>query len=148
MKENKSYYLFSSKKECCDTWFSYDPFCATAASTKEKFYPDLSTGECGIKQEKDFESYEIERFDTLEECCGARFANTFDRCCNSPGLGGCELTGVVMYIPDWYTSECYARSESALQEHEKVVAYSSASDCCGTLFGWRKTQCCKAAGGC
>jgi hypothetical protein len=147
MKESPDYYLFSSKKECCDEWFSYDPFCATSASTEEKFYPDLSTGVCGVKQEKEFESHETARYDTLEQCCSL-FPYSYDDCCNTPGLGGCEIVGVVMYIPDWSNSVCYARSESSLADHEVITAFSSASDCCGSLFGWRKSQCCKAAGGC
>lgn len=147
MKENESYYMFSTKKECCDTWFSYDPYCFSSSSTEEKFYPDFSSGVCGKKQEKEFESYEVERYNTLEECCST-FAYSYSQCCDTPGLGGCALTGVVVYVPDWFQSECYAKSETALLDHEDVVSYSTASECCGTLFGWRKSQCCRAAGGC
>ena len=132
------------------TFFNYDswdPFCATAASTEEKYYPDWSSGGCGAKQEKEFESYEIERYDTLEQCCSL-FPYSFDECCNTSGLGGCELVGVVMYIPNWSSSNCYARSESSLFDHDKITAFSSASDCCASLFGWRKSQCCKESGGC
>jgi hypothetical protein len=149
MKESASYYMFSSQKECCDQWFSYDPFCVASTSSKKKYYPDLSTGQCGRKQLKEFDSYERERFDTLEECCSAKFSSYgYDQCCASPGLGGCLTTGVVAYLPDWFKSVCFQKSESALAESEKVYAYTSASDCCGQLFGWKKAACCKAAGGC
>lgn len=149
MKEASKYYMFSSQKECCDQWFSYDPFCVASTSTKKKFYPDLSTGQCGRKQLKDFETYERERYDTLEECCTDKFSGySYDQCCASPGMGGCTPTGVIAYLPDWYKSVCFAKSESALAEHEKVTAYTSASKCCGELFGWKKPACCKAAGGC
>jgi hypothetical protein len=35
MKNNPEYYMFSSKAECCDSWYSYDPFCKTSSSTKQ-----------------------------------------------------------------------------------------------------------------
>ena len=149
MKESPTYYLFSSQKECCDQWFSYDPFCVASTSTKKKFYPVLSSGGCARKQLKDFEPYERERYDTLEECCSDKFTGYgYDQCCSSPGMGGCTPTGVVAYIPDWYKSVCFQKSQAALSEHEKVVAYTSASDCCSELFGWKKPACCNAAGGC
>lgn len=149
MNDSPDVYLFSSKKDCCDEWFSYNPFCATAASTAKKFYPDLSTGLCAKKQEKDFESYEVDRYDTLEECCSAKFSSyNYDACCSAPGLGGCAPTGVVVYLPDWTDSNCYAKSQTALATHEEVNAFSSASDCCSSRFGWRLAACCKAAGGC
>jgi hypothetical protein len=149
MNDSPNIYLFSSKKDCCDQWFSYDPFCASAASTKKKFYPDLSTGLCARKQEKEFASYERDRYDTLEECCSDKFSSYgYEACCSAPGLGGCIPTGVVRYLPNWTDSECYAKSETALAYHEVDDSFESASACCSSVFGWKLDSCCKAAGGC
>jgi hypothetical protein len=149
MKKSPTYYLFTSQKECCAQWFSYDPFCVASTSTKKKYYPDLSAGHCGRKQLKDFDSSERERYDTLEECCSDKFSGYgYDQCCSSPGMGGCTPTGTIAYLPDWYKSVCFQKSETALADHEKVVSYTTASDCCTELFGWKKPACCSAAGGC
>ena len=149
MKDNESYYLFSSKQECCDEWFAFDPYCATSTSTKEKFYPDQSTGLCAKKKEKEFESWERDRYDSLEECCSAKFSTyNYAECCSAPGLGGCSTTGVVKYLPDWNTGSCNARSETSLPPWEAIFAGDSASECCSTNFGFKLSQCCRDSGGC
>ena len=149
MKENEDSYLFSSKSECCDHWFFFDPYCATSSSTKEKFYPDQSSGLCNKKAEKEFESWERDRFETLEECCSDKFSTyNYDACCSAAGLGGCTPTGVVKYVPDWNTSSCLAKSETSLTAWENTVESDSASECCSEYFGFAEKQCCKDSGGC
>ena len=46
-------------------------------------------------------SHEIQRWtlivrNRLEQCCSL-FPYSFDECCNTPGLGGCDVVGDVMY---------------------------------------------------
>lgn len=137
MKENDSYYLFSSKQDCCEQWFAYDQFCMTSTSTKKKFYPDQATGLCGMKKEKEFESWERDRYDSLEECCSTKFSTyNYENCCNSPGLGGCSTTGTVKFVPDWSTSSCKARSESVLAPWEEIFAEDSATAFCQVNFSY------------
>jgi hypothetical protein len=104
---------------------------------------------CGKKAENEFEYFEVDRYDTLEECCSAKFSSYgYDACCSAPDLGGCQAIGDVVYLPDWIDFTCFAKSESALQEYEKDEAYVSAKVCCNEKFGWNQAACCKNAGGC
>jgi hypothetical protein len=104
---------------------------------------------CGKKAENEFESFEVDRYDTLEECCSAKFPSYgYDTCCSDSDLGGCQATGDVVYLPDWIKITCFAKSESVLQEYEKDEAYVSAKVCCNEKFGWNQAACCKNAGGC
>jgi hypothetical protein len=149
MKENENYYLYSSKQECCDNWFAYDNLCMSSSSTKDKFYANQSTGLCAKKPEKEFESWERDRYDTLEECCSAKFSTyNFHQCCSQSGVGECSTSGSVMYLPDWDTKSCVARSESTLAPWEAIYGAESASQCCSINFGYSKKECCKASGGC
>jgi hypothetical protein len=146
MKQNDSYYLFLSKQECCDQWFSYNPFCMTSSSSKEKFFPDYSTGMCSVKKEKEFETWELERYDSLEECCASKFSVNFESCCSAFGLDGCSTTETMMYLPDWNDGNCIARSKSSLATWEEIYSSTSASVCCTDNFGYRKKECCKESG--
>jgi hypothetical protein len=147
MKQAPESYLFSSKAECCDAWFSYDEFCKTSSSNAMKFFPNFSVGMCDRKQEKEFESWERERYDSLEECCSAKFAYSYDTCCSAPGLEGCATTGVVLFIPNWSSQSCVGKDEASLQPWEEIYA-TTASKCCSTNFGWKRAECCKESGGC
>ena len=149
MKENDNYYLFSSKQECCDNWFSYDSLCMSSSSTKDKFYADQSTGLCAKKPEKEFEAWERDRYDTLEECCSAKFSSyNYAQCCTQSGVGECSISGTVIYLPDWDNMSCVARSESTLAPWEVIYGADSASQCCSKNFAYSKKECCKASGGC
>lgn len=148
MSSSPQEYLFDSLQECCDVWFAYEPRCASASSNALKFFPDYDSNVCGRKKEKQFESYESDRYDTLEECCSNRFPLNRDECCSVSGLGGCPVVGTAAYLPNWSKSTCFAKSESALTYSEAIYAKTSAEKCCSDTFGWNKVKCCEDAGGC
>ena len=157
MQAHPAAYLFSDQEECCNQWYWYDPNCAdtnsskssvdhvgSASSTPMKFYPDHSSGLCGQKSE--FEAWERDTYDTIEECCSDKLLYNYANCCAAGG--GCQSTGTYVYVPDWSTSTCTQKSESLLVSYEKPSAHYSATECCTELFGWNKRECCNAAGGC
>ena len=151
MAEDPDVYTFQSKKECCNRWFVYDPTCmgSTTTSTATKYYPDWENNTCGKKKENELDSYQMNtKYDSLEECCSSKFSYNFNSCCSTPGLGGCKVSGVVKYLPDWTLNKCYAKSDGAVTDSEAVFAESSLSKCCSDNFGWDKGGCCTRSGGC
>lgn len=150
MQSNPTDYLFSNQEECCNQWYWYDLSCSddtgssSVSSSQMKFYPDQSTGICGQKSE--FESWELDQYDSIEECCSDKLLYNYANCCAAGG--GCQSTGTIVYVPDWSTSTCTSKSESSLASYEEHNAHSSSSECCTLVFGWNYRECCNAAGGC
>ena len=150
MQSNPTNYLFSNQEECCNQWYWYDLSCSddtgssSVSSSQMKFYPDQSTGICGQKSE--FESWELDQYDSIEECCSDKLLYNYANCCAAGG--GCQSTGTIVYVPDWSTSTCTSKSESSLASYEEHNAHSSSSECCTLVFGWNYRECCNAAGGC
>ena len=60
-----------------------------------KYYADDK--QCGTKAMSVFRALE-DRFDSLDECCRAKFPLAISDCCEA-GDGGCALTGSFKYIP-------------------------------------------------
>ena len=158
MQANPTDYLFSNQEECCNQWYWYNPNCAdkdtgpsttldhtgSVVSSHMKFYPNHFTGLCG--QKSDFESWERDQYDSIEECCSDKLLYNYANCCAAGG--GCQSSGTIVYIPDWSTSTCTSRSESSLASWEKTNAHSSSSECCTKVFQWNFRECCNAGGGC
>ena len=142
---NADEYLFATQQECCDKWYSYADDCVasvggpSADASAEKFYPVYGSGPdggfCLKKTVGEFASYEQERYDSLAECCEAKYSHNMEKCCNAPDMGGCGSTNTV-YLPDYYSNVCLPRAESALANFEKEFARESLSACCGDFFFW------------
>jgi hypothetical protein len=143
MKEadNQGDYLFSTQKECCDVWYSFSDECVGSSGDPSgvKFFPKYTEGHCDQKDAKDFDSWEFKKFDTLEECCAEEFNYNKQKCCESPGMGGCGTSGEVAYMPDWTNNKCDKRSKETLGYHEEEFAKSSLSECCSAYFNWGST---------
>ena len=65
--------------------------------------------ECHKKSIVEFQSYETEVFDSLDECCHKKFPNSVMSCCDAKDEGGCDESGVLKWLPDWFNSHCYAK---------------------------------------
>ena len=130
--------------------FGWDASCveSSASSSTLKFYSDSS--QCRQKALSDFEAWEAdERFDTLDECCLANHPYQLSECCDSEGLGGCNLSGTIKYLPNWVSQSCYAKDAALMLEWESSVSHNSMSDCCETQFFYDTVTCCdESAGGC
>lgn len=137
---NSGGYLFKTQKECCDTWYSYADECTGSSGdpTTMKFYPVYLSNGCSSKPGNEFESWEQERYDTLEACCADKFNYQKGVCCDSPGMGGCTTSGKVVFVPDWENSKCTPRSEETLSDHDKIYAKSSRRSCCDAYFEWSR----------
>ncbi|KAL9183322.1 hypothetical protein ACHAXT_005109 [Thalassiosira profunda] len=111
----------------------------SADASAEKFYPLYGSGpEGGICLKKtvgEFASYEQERYDSLAECCEAKYSHNMQICCDAPDMGGCGSANTV-YLPDYYSNVCLPRAEGALANFEKDYARESLSACCGDFFYW------------
>ena len=60
-----------------------------------KYYADDK--HCGAKAKSTFRALE-ERFDSLDECCRAKFPLHISDCCEAGG-NGCALSGNIKFIP-------------------------------------------------
>lgn len=142
--ENKDGYLFTTRQECCNEWFSNDPNCNESNTNVEKYYPIIG-GEniCAKKKMSDFKDGEIFRYNSLEECCVKKFPHAKEECCESSGMGGCPLTGTVVWMPMWGSdlNKCEERSQEALAPHEIAHANGSEADCCEAHYDWPGSEC-------
>lgn len=137
--ETKQSYIFTSKAECCEKWFSYAPYCQGGLSNDpdvEKFYLEWTSGGCSKKLASEFQSYEQGRYDTLEECCDKSWDK--GQCCKSPGMGGCG-TGEIIFVPDWGTSKCVSRDKATLAEYELDWVKNTQLSCCNAYFNWSQS---------
>jgi hypothetical protein len=73
------------------------------------FYPNYQSMECNKKLLSEFESWENEVYDSLHGCCSDKFPNSITACCDAEGSGGCTLSGVVQWLPDWANGHCYEK---------------------------------------
>lgn len=71
------------------------------------FYPDLEKSECSQKLLSDFEIWENKAYSSLNDCCSDKFPNSITTCCD--GSGGCTLSGIVKWLPDWANDHCYEK---------------------------------------
>lgn len=135
---NKEYYLFETKAECCAAWFSSAADCVDQEDPNaEKYVPVYSENSCSKMKNKDLESYDKDRFDTLDECCSSKFSNSKKECCGDK----CTASGETVYLPNWSTSKCFALSKQLLSEYENTPSYSSNVECCNEQFGWVGSGC-------
>ena len=157
MDDNPGDYLFDSREECCAVWFAFGDCLDSSdtSSAEEMYYPDWVGLTCGKKSE--FEPWEDERYETLDECCSTKFWYSEQSCCSTPGLGGCLDTtpavaapevGDLRYLPDWSAEKCSSVSSSSLASWEVAYAQASAQSCCSTHFSWEVGRCCERSGGC
>ncbi|KAL7549286.1 hypothetical protein ACHAWF_012561 [Thalassiosira exigua] len=91
---------FDTLTDCCQEKFSYqlDECCASQGmggcpgiSDVEKplmYYATWTEGRL-CQSKRDFESWEVQ-FDSLEDCCTGKFSYSYDECCDSEGMGGCD----------------------------------------------------------
>lgn len=135
---NKEYYLFATKSECCDAWFSSATECDDPVDPNaETFVPVYSQNSCSKKKAKDLKSYEKDRYDTLDECCSNKFSYSKKECCGE----GCIASGEVVYLPDWSSSKCFAQSKQSLSDYEETPSYASKVACCNDQFSWIESGC-------
>jgi hypothetical protein len=88
----------------------HDKKCALALSVSAYgFYPNYQSMECNKKLLSEFESWENEVYDSLHGCCSDKFPNSITACCDAAGSGGCTLSGVVQWLPDWANGHCYEK---------------------------------------
>eukprot|EP00581_Thalassiosira_minuscula_P027889 CAMPEP_0183754302 /NCGR_PEP_ID=MMETSP0739-20130205/3462_1 /TAXON_ID=385413 /ORGANISM="Thalassiosira miniscula, Strain CCMP1093" /LENGTH=160 /DNA_ID=CAMNT_0025990913 /DNA_START=41 /DNA_END=523 /DNA_ORIENTATION=- len=129
-QEGGDYYSFKTLEECCQTWFIGDPHCVVMpSSSSDMFFPDHSRSQCGSKPFSDFQDGE-ELFTTLDECCDTKYPNDKANCCSVEGLGGCQTSGMLLYIPDWLNHKCESKDTAFVLESEEIFAYDSMSECC------------------
>ena len=95
------------------------------------FYPDFATSECNRKLLSEFESHEIEMFTSLYDCCNDKFPNSIMTCCDTPGSGGCTLSGIVKWLPDWANGHCYKKDTACIEKWEDHWAHETLEICCG-----------------
>lgn len=138
-------FMSSSKKECCDQWFSYNKKCEgqtnDGGSTKIVYVPDWSDMTCQAKQEKDLAAWEeTEAFDTLDDCCTKKLSYYYNQCC----AGECQSSNDLVYYPK--DGKCIGGSKKSLGPYEQLVSKDSAADCCENNYWWEKSKCCNASG--
>lgn len=135
---NKEYYLFATKSECCAAWFSSATDCDDPPDPNaEKYVPVYSEKSCSKKKVKDLETYDRDRFETLDECCSNKFSYSKKECCGD----GCTASGEIVYLPDWSTNKCLAQSKQTLSEYEETPSYTSKVACCKDQFNWEGSGC-------
>ena len=97
---------------------------------------------CSKKATKDFESFEQERYSTLEECCADKFNYFKKECCDAPDMGGCAATGETVWLPLWDEDNvCEERSKETLALHEETFAKESKDACCQAYYRWEGSGC-------
>lgn len=87
--------------------FKYNSRCGLA--DQYVFYPNQEKSECNQKLLSDFEIWEYDVYDSLHDCCRDKFPNSMASCCDTEGAGGCSLSGVVKWLPDWVNNHCYEK---------------------------------------
>ena len=86
--------------------------------------------ECETKLLSDLEFWVDEIYDTLHTCCRDRFPNSITSCCDAEGAGGCDLSGIIKWLPDWANGHCYEKDNNLVEEWEKRWAHGSLEGCC------------------
>ena len=77
--------------------FEYASNCNERHLMAVKFF--AVSDHCSIKALSEFRIWE-DRFDSLDECCRAKFAQSLSYCCEKTGShGSCILSGLLNYIP-------------------------------------------------
>jgi hypothetical protein len=51
-------------------------------------------------------------YNSLHDCCSDKFPNSITSCCDAAGSGGCTLSVVVQWLPDWANNHCYEKVTS------------------------------------
>ena len=95
------------------------------------YAPDYSSLNCKSNLLSEFEAWEEEIFDTLYACCTDRFPNSITSCCETTGEGGCPLSGIVQWLPDWDNDHCYEKDTNLIEEWEWRWAHKTLEACCG-----------------
>jgi len=141
--ENIDGYLFSTREECCDEWFKWDPYCQDGGDPDlERYFPlEDGSNQCSKKKVVDFVDGEIYRYHSLEECCINKFNYAIEECCNSPGMGGCPFSGTVVWLPKWGENKCEQRSDEHLAfDYELEFSRASKEECCEAHY-WPGSGC-------
>ena len=141
-------YLFSTREECCNEWFKWDPYCKDEGNPDlEKFFPlEDGSNYCSKKKISEFErdKGEIYSYNSLEECCINKFNYAREECCESPGMGGCPLdsAGTIVWLPKWGENKCEQRSEEHLAfDYELEFSRASEEECCKAHYNWPGSGC-------
>ena len=104
--------------------FAHSNKCSMSLSASDyMFSPEYTSNECNRKPLSEFETWENEIYDSLYDCCRDKFPNYITSCCETPGSGGCPLSGVVQWLPDWGNGHCYQKVGCSLNDsvHELIL---------------------------
>ncbi|KAL3786122.1 hypothetical protein ACHAWO_008014 [Cyclotella atomus] len=92
------------------------------------FYISYESTKCNKKLLSEFEAWENEVYDSIHDSCRDRFPNSITSCCDAAGSGGCTLSGVVQWLPDWTNDHCYEKNGKKRWSHDTLEA------CCSKYF--------------
>ena len=138
-----------------------------------KFY--AMNSHCGSKAMSEFRAME-ERFDSLDDCCRAKFPHDISNCCKDGG-DDCSLSGNLKFIPvrasflklsgtssfcvaherffflhfkqNWQDQVCYIKDENLLANWEQAFAKANLRECCEHNMHYDVGSCCeKSEGSC
>ena len=115
--------------EYLNTDFASYGGCNRRELMSQKFYATVNS--CHAKAISDAEEWEEEIYDTLYACCSDRFPNSITSCCETNGEGGCPLSGIVQWLPDWANDHCYEKDTNLIEEWEWRWAFKTLDACCG-----------------
>ena len=68
-----------------------------------------------------------------------RFPNSITSCCEALYEGGCDLSGIVQYLPDWANGHCYEKDTNLIEEWEWRWSHETLESCCDrckSCFVW------------
>jgi hypothetical protein len=104
--EWESNWVSSTMEECCNQFFEYDGKCGLDRD-RLYYYPNQEISQCHQKSSSELEVWESLVFDSLHACCSEQFPHSITSCCEAGG--GCDLSGITKWVPDWSNSHCYEK---------------------------------------
>lgn len=132
-----------------------------------KYY--ANDNHCDVKAISEFRAME-ERFNSLEDCCRAKFPQNISDCCEAAD-NGCSLSGNHKFIPVstsgicnskiaipdlmlatdffqiWMDQICYTKDENLLADWEKAFAKDTLRECCNHNMHYNVELCCENSEG-
>ena len=154
MLNNHNMFMFNSKEECCENFYSWDYYaCAgtTPVLTNGEFYPDWSgsTDHTCIADGKapDYMLHNQNHYlaPTLEKCCKKHFSWDVKKCLgDSPGS---TYAGTNKWYVNWTDKKCVQDCNSGAAPCGGIAnswddLYTSQADCCEEKLFWINTRDC------
>lgn len=135
-------YMLVDVRDCCAAHLSWDAMCSANSAQrriqqgtmtqKSLFAPNYSSMKCESKLVSEGNRQEENEFyNTLSDCCKEKFPNSVTSCCGSFSEGGCTLSGVVQWLPDWANGHCYEKDSNLVEEWELRWSHETLESCCG-----------------